>query len=143
MVNNSIYMVGRPVKWQSAEDMQVAIDLYFNEIQEHNLNNENKKHPTVTGLALALDMTREGLLHYINKNEQFADTIKKAKAKVEEYIEQRLYMNNATGCIFNLKNNFGWKDSSELDLGNKDKEAFRVDATISPADAYAALIGKK
>jgi hypothetical protein len=122
----------RPVKWENAEDMKVAIDAYFNDIEEHNLNNENKKHPTVTGLALALDLTREGLMFYINKNEPFADTIKKAKARVEEYIEQRLYYPNATGCIFNLKNNFGWEDQSvvnnnvammpSIKLGDKELE---------------------
>ena len=103
---------GRPVKWKNAEDMQASIDAYFEGIEIYNLENENKKHPTITGLAIALDLTRQGLMEYINKNEQFSDTIKKGKARVEEYIEQRLYGNSVAGCIFNLKNNFGWEDQS-------------------------------
>lgn len=104
--------MARPVKWENAENMQVAIDDYFNSIEQHNASSENKKHPTVTGLAIALDLTRTGLIEYCQKNDEFSNTIKKAKAKVEDYIEQRLYYPNATGCIFNLKNNFGWEDQS-------------------------------
>lgn len=101
-------MMGRPVKYETPEEMQVIIDQYFKDCKE------NKEHPTVTGLALSLNMTRKGLIDYENKdNPEFGNTIKKAKAKVENYIEQRLYENNVTGCIFNLKNNFGWKDKTE------------------------------
>lgn len=99
---------GRPVKYKTPEDMQELIDGFFADCVEKEL------HPTVTGLALALDLTREGLIHYENKdNPGFADTIKKAKLRVEAHIEQRLFFNNPTGCIFNLKNNFGWKDKTE------------------------------
>jgi len=101
----------RPVKYETPEEMQVIIDKFFADCKADDL------HPTVTGLALSLDMTREGLVHYEKKdNPGFADTIKKAKLKVEAHIEQRLFHNNATGCIFNLKNNFGWKDKTEQEL---------------------------
>ena len=91
--------------------MQKAIDEYF---RECDTNNEPY---TVTGLALALDMTREGLIHYANKD-GFTDTIKKAKQRVEAYIEKKMYGNNVTGLIFNLKNNFGWVDRQEIEQHN-------------------------
>ena len=41
--------------------------------------------------------------------------IKKAKAKVEEQLEESLYrLGNNSGVIFNLKNNYGWKDNVEV-----------------------------
>lgn len=96
---------GRPVKHKTPEGMQVIIDQFFVDCVT------NKLHPTVTGLALALDLTRKGLIDYENKdNPEFCNTVKKAKLRVEAHIEQRLFHNNATGCIFNLKNNFDWVD---------------------------------
>jgi hypothetical protein len=99
---------GRPCKFQNASQMQLAVDDYF-------ATRDDSNRPTVTGLALALDLTREGLTNYEARDE-FYDTVKKAKARVQEFIENRLYDPNATGCIFNLKNNFGWKDQNATDI---------------------------
>lgn len=98
---------GRPPKYNNAEEMQLKIDKYF-------LDCDNNNEPyTVTGLALALDMSRQDLINYSNK-EEFFDTIKKAKLKVENYLEKRLIKDSScTGIIFNLKNNYGWKDKQE------------------------------
>lgn len=98
--------VGRPRKFTEVDFMQNKIDNYFNKCK---LKNEPY---TVTGLCIALDITRETLSQY-EKTEVFSDTIKKAKQKVENYLEVFLYGSNVTGVIFNLKNNFGWKDKSE------------------------------
>lgn len=98
---------GRPAKYKNKEELQEKIDKYFKEC--------DKEHEpyTVTGLGLALDMSRQDLINYSNK-EEFFDTIKKAKQKVENYLEKRLINDSsATGIIFNLKNNYGWKDKQE------------------------------
>ena len=109
--------LGRPVKYETPEDMQVAIDKYFKEIDEHNKEFPLERIPyTVTGLAMALDMTRRTLLDYCEKSDAFSHTIKKAKLKVEEFNERQLYRNTqVTGVIFNLKNNFGWEDAQKID----------------------------
>ena len=100
---------GRPKKYTEAELMQQKIDVYFKKC-------DNKHEPyTVTGLCLALDITRETLNQYL-KNIEFSDTIKKAKLKVENYLEKRLITDTSTtGIIFNLKNNFGWTDKQQLE----------------------------
>lgn len=98
--------VGRPPKYSTPEQMQVDIDAYF--------ETGCDGFPTVTGLALALDMTRKTLMEY-EEEPEFGNTVKKAKARVEAFIERRLYEANATGCIFNLKNNFGWRDKTETE----------------------------
>lgn len=102
-------MTGRPHKYENVEDMERAIEEYFMRCDTDGLPY------TVSGLALALGMTRETLLRYEEKD-SFSDTIKKAKQKIEEYVETRLFVSGiATGVIFNLKNNFGWKDKQEIE----------------------------
>lgn len=105
---------GRPPKFESKEQLQNLIDLYFISCQDE--KGEWKKPPTITGLANALDTTRETLLNYEDK-EEFSDTIKRAKEQVHQYVEEYLFTGkNQTGAIFNLKNNYGWKDKTETDL---------------------------
>ena len=100
---------GRPPKYTKKEEMQKKIDEYFMQCDR------DKEPYTVTGLGLALDMSRQDLINYSNK-EEFFDTIKKAKARVENYLEKRLINDSsATGIIFNLKNNYNWKDRQEID----------------------------
>lgn len=77
-----------------------------------------QKPPTITGLALALGFTtRQGLLNYQGKKE-FLDTITRAKAKVEQYTEERLFDRDGTnGAQFSLRNNFkGWNGIEEKKL---------------------------
>jgi hypothetical protein len=69
---------------------------------------------TITGLANFLETSRETLINY-EKREEFFDTIKAAKGKIEQYWENQLLGAHATGPIFNLKNNYGWVDQSQLD----------------------------
>lgn len=79
---------------------------------------------TITGLALFLDTSRQTLLEYEgevegrdDKDPKFADTLKAAKEKCESFAEELLYTApNVTGPIFNLKNNYGWRDKTEADI---------------------------
>lgn len=71
---------------------------------------------TMSGLARALGISRMTLLNYKNKSKEFKDVVEEAKQIVEEYAETQLYINrNAAGIIFNLKNNFGWRDKQEIE----------------------------
>ena len=96
---------GRPCKFDSTEQLQKRIDAYFRECDE------GDGIYTITGLALALDLTRQGLWEYERKPE-FSYTIKRAKTKVAAQVEYRLLTvkGNVTGMIFWLKNNAGWTD---------------------------------
>ena len=100
---------GRPLKYKTAKELQARIDEYF-------LMCEEKEEPLTIGeLALYLDLSRQGLLEYSRKG-AFSDTVKKAKQKVEVFIEKRLYSTAVTGPIFSLKNNFGWIDETKQDI---------------------------
>ncbi len=141
---------GRPLKFKSVKELQTKIDRYFEECDPHweditSWNTElvkgqpvvdedgrvrqhevtkrvlTKQIPyTITGLALALDTSRETLLDYEEKD-KFSDTIKKAKARCHSYAERQLFGGNPTGPIFNLKNNYAWRDKTETDITTKGK----------------------
>lgn len=100
---------GRPKAYKEVKIMQQKIEKYFQEC-------EQKQEPyTITGLCIALDICRDTLSEYM-KNEEFSDTIKKAKLKVENYLEKHLITDSSTtGIIFNLKNNFGWSDKQQIE----------------------------
>lgn len=105
---------GRPLKWQTAEELKPLIDAYF--------TNTPFDEWTITGLALALDTSRVTLIEYCNAAEsgerdvEFLNTIKKAKEKVENSYEIDLKKSGRTGTIFALKN-FDWKDKVENEHG--------------------------
>ena len=71
----------------------------------------------MSGLAFSLDIDRRTLTNYSNK-ESFFPLIKKAKQKVEQQLEENALMGkaNATFTIFNLKNNYGWQDKTEVQV---------------------------
>lgn len=117
-------MLGRPLKFENPDQLALMCDGYFK------LCDERKEPYTVTGLALFLDTTRETLLDYEDDRPEYSDTVKKAKARCENYVEKYLFTGkNVVGAIFNLKNNYkGWKDKQETELtGN---------VTIQTIDEY-------
>jgi len=101
--------VGRPLKFTSLEELTIKADAYFASMPETEW--------TITGLALALDTSRETLMNYEGK-EEFFDTIKKYKEMVHNAYEKDLRRKGRSGDIFALKN-FGWKDSQEIDHTTK------------------------
>jgi len=100
---------GRPPKFPTVPDIQIKIDEYFDECDA------KEKPYTIAGLAYHLDMTRQGLCEYSAKDD-FSDIIKSAKLRVERSVEERLFSNSATGCIFWLKNHAGYRDKTENDV---------------------------
>lgn len=123
---------GRPLKY-TPDDFSKRINRYFNSISyyEDVLNDAGEPAididgekiikvvyatpPSILGMCLSIGINRETLLEYSNR-EQFSDTIKQAKAKVEQYLGDQLNRTTqVAGIIFNLKNNFGWKDVQTIE----------------------------
>lgn len=119
--------VGRPLKFGTVEELQSKIEDYFESC--HNAEGECVRPLTITGLAVALDTSRRVLLAYEHERDEYSNTIKKAKQRIENFAEEALYTNKQTaGVIFNLKNNYGWVDKQEVDqtIGNRQGESFNV-----------------
>lgn len=96
--------VGRPLKFETLEILQTAIDDYFACTVEADW--------LITGLAVHLNTSRETLMEYEDRPE-YVDAIKAAKDKVQMAYERDLRSKGNAGSIFGLKN-FGWTDRTEV-----------------------------
>lgn len=101
-------------KYTFAEDIQMKIDEYFEELK---ISDAISEPPTVTGLAYHLGFTsRQAIMDQQGRLDEpeIVDAIKRAKMRIEMAHERRLFGTTPTGSIFALKN-FGWKDSQALE----------------------------
>jgi hypothetical protein len=143
MADSSVPRVGKPLKYKTVEALEQAIEAYFAECDPHiveypyihtdpktkerTLKFEKRlteQEPyTMSGLAYALDMDRRTLLDY-SKRDRYLPTIKKARNRVEKYVEKLMLKSNGVvaGVIFNAKNNFGWQDKIETDITTNGKD---------------------
>ena len=136
-------VMGRPVKFKTPQEMERVIGLYFlackvrqtdntdllNDLDNDDLSvvdDIDDMVPTVSGLAYTLGMATETLRDYGTKDD-FSVTVKRAKQRIEMSLENRLAGNNVTGAIFNLKNNFGWKDKTEQDVQQTINASFTLE----------------
>lgn len=129
---------GRPLAFDSEEELEERISAFFESddayIIDYEDGNEKKKFaPTLSGLALFLGVDRS-TLHNYSKKEEYFHTIKNARTRIEAHLEKKLYGNNVTGLIFNLKNNFGWKDKQDIDLTSKGT-TYNIPEGVDPATA--------
>lgn len=101
-------------KYKDEKELEKLIEAYFADCDE-------RKAPyTMSGLAYALDIDRTTLINY-GKNESFSTLVKRAKERIEKQLEENALMGkaNPTFTIFNLKNNYNWKDQQEIKTTNE------------------------
>ena len=114
---------GRPPKFKTAEELQDAINDYFN-------NGVEKKKvlvgrapnqelleipvPTITGLCYYIGFESRQSFYDYEKKDGFSYTIKRALLFIEKEYEQLLQVGNTTGAIFALKN-MGWSDKQTVE----------------------------
>jgi hypothetical protein len=124
---------GRPLTFKTVAELESKINEYF---KAHAFKNDV---PTITGLAVYLDVDRRTLYNYGEKDE-FFPAIKRALSKCEAAIEQRAMLGglNATMAIFSLKNNYGWVDKTETDV-TTNGENLNVGSGLNAADLDARL----
>lgn len=117
---------GRPLKYRSAKELQVAIDSYFD------------SHPsslTVTGMALHLGfLDRQAMYEYAKRGE-FYCTVKAAMARMCDYVENKLMQGEGygPGLIFWLKNH-QWTDKQEIEHSGRIEGVIRLPLKKSTGD---------
>ena len=92
-------------KKYTARQLQKRVDEYFAATPQEEV--------TVTGLALALDTSRQSLCNW-EKDEGLGDIVTMAKARIEHAYELAGMKHGRSFDIFRLKN-MGWKDRYEND----------------------------
>jgi len=129
--------VGKPLKFESVEELDRAIDNYIASCKaiDETTGREYYWRPlTMTALAMALDTSRRVLLDY-NEKDGYSHSINKARQACEAYAEEYLYTGkNVAGAIFNMVNNYGWQNKY-----NKDS-SIQVTATQSIAPTNTTIL---
>ncbi|WP_313798808.1 terminase small subunit [Cytobacillus sp.] len=121
--------MAKPLKFKSPEELSERISEYFFHCDRNmkvmfNKDGEPIEVPdpkpyTISGLAYFLGTNRQTLLNYEERDEYF-DTIRAAKAKIEAFVEESLWKPKiAQGVVFNLKNNFGWKEQQDINMSGE------------------------
>jgi len=98
---------GRPLKYETEEELQEAVDAYFLKCA----NADPQVPLTITGLAYELGFESRQSIYDYEKKGAFSYTIKRARLYIESSYEGNLHKGAPAGSIFALKN-FGWRDQS-------------------------------
>ena len=127
--------IGRPRKFKSNKALKMAIEEYFDKISYTKIaTDEDGKEliadsgkpimmrqfvrpPTVTGLCLHLGIDRSTWQNYCDteKHPEFAEVTMMAAGIMESYLEEELLIRaKPQGIIFNLQNNYGWREKNEV-----------------------------
>lgn len=140
---------GRPFAIKSREDLQEKIDKYFADCESKPIVIDGKimldkngfpvydggRPLTMSGLAYSLGIDRTTLINY-GKSEDYGDIVSRAKNRVEQYMEERLFdKDGANGAKFALSNNYsGWADRQDIKTDNSTKIEIVLPETV---DEYA------
>ena len=141
---------GRPKKY-TKKGLREAIERYFRSISRtiparddtggiiRNDDGEEIKvvqfvvPPSVTGMCLYLNIDRSTWQNYADAvlHPELAGICQGARTRIEAYLEQELLTREkgVQGIIFNLQNNYGWKQKQEVELGKDTRESMKHAAT--------------
>lgn len=110
--------MGRPPYYDTPEQLELAIDAYFDGLEVKNESGivVRTRPPTTAGLAIGLGFCdRQSLYDQLNREPDFSCPIKKALTYIESFHEENLVSGRVpTGSIFWMKNH-GWKDHADED----------------------------
>lgn len=95
--------------------------------------------PSVTDLCLQLGITRQTWANYA-ASEECAPVVEWAKAQMQGYLERELLTRTKglQGVIFNLQNNYDWKERREVEAGPQTRK--ELSAASVPLGEKLALL---
>ena len=107
---------------------------------------EYVRPPTVSGLCLYLGIDRSTWQNYADRalHPELQEITAYAKLRLETYLEEQLLTRekNVQGLIFNLQNNYGWREKREVELGGETRQTMADSAqarTRSISEKMAVL----
>lgn len=119
---------GRPMKYTNAAELQAACNAYFDSCRGYYRRDDTGAYVldkrgcpildgsqplTISGLQIALGFrSRQSLIDY-GKRQPFASIVQRARLRIENYAEERLY--DKEGCMgakWTLTACFGWGHES-------------------------------
>lgn len=111
--------LGRPRIWPTPEDLLKECEAYFEKAKE-------EKDPIhIEGLCAHLNVARNTLLNYSKAEgfEEYFKVVEWAKGQILSDLVTRSMTgkHNPAGTIFNLKNNYGYTDKTEINHKLEDK----------------------
>lgn len=116
--------MGRPRIFETDDELQAAIDDYFNgglKIRKVIVGKPPNQQvievpvPTITGLAYYLGFESRQSFYDYEERAEFSYTVKRARLFIEVEYEEQLQHGNTVGAIFALKN-MGWRDKVEQEI---------------------------
>lgn len=115
---------GRPPMFDTPEQLQKAIDDYFNgglKIRKIIVGKAPNSQlveipvPTITGLCYYIGFESRQSFYDYEKRPEFSYTVKRARLFIEQEYEEQLSVGNTVGAIFALKN-MGWIDKQTQEI---------------------------
>jgi hypothetical protein len=128
-INNKPPKRGRHPIINNPDELDVAINAYFKSLEGYRYDSKGNilkdlegnpvieqffHPPTMAGLGLALGISRMTLIRYAEKDPIMCASVSRARQRIEQYAESRLYDRDGNqGAKFSLSNNHeGWQDQS-------------------------------
>lgn len=151
---------GRPKKYKSKKALAEAIERYFSSISRTipardltgaTIRNDDGEDitltqfvvpPSISSMCLYLGIDRSTWQNYCDAqlHPELQDITQTARARIEAYLEEQLLTREKglQGIIFNLQNNYGWKQKTEMELGEKTRQTVAAQS-MSAYDKIAAI----
>ena len=141
---------GRPRKYKTKKALETAIDGYFNSIsrtvpvicgREQAENDDGEpmyqtqylRPPTISGMCLYLGIERSTWQNYCDRklHPEFAEITAMARGRIEAYLEEELVTRDKVqGIMFNLQNNYGWRNKPDREREDEQEGGVIVLAPI-------------
>jgi len=139
---------GRPMKYNTREDLENAIDNYFDECKLNKktiitkdgiLDVISPKVPTIAGLAYAIGVDRQTVYNY-EKNQEYFDIIKRARDYILAEIESAAINDDVNnGPVIFVMKNYGYSDKQEIEHSGGIEQRLNSDQVKEEIDKLLEL----
>ncbi len=155
---------GRPKKYKSKKALSDAVERYFRSISRtipardgygSIIRNDDGEEirvleyirpPSISSLCLYLGIDRSTWQNYCDGelHPEFQSVTALTRARIEAYLEEQLLTREkgVQGIIFNLQNNYGWRQKQEVELGTETRKSVERQK-MNVYDKLAVITGVK